>query len=108
MTIDLSQDVLRGTSPRLWVVRHGEYPAGTIEHGRYYTALDTSGDVVARCDTLRDAWEALCGDGRPRTASVAAPVAVERPQRARWIAGASLVCAPLLALGELLLLVSRP
>jgi hypothetical protein len=102
MTIDQSELVLHATSERLWVARSGAYPAGTIEHGRRYTALDLNGDVVARCSTLQAAWEALSSGGARCVARQ------ERGSRlARWAAAVTTVGAPVVLLGGVLALVVR-
>jgi hypothetical protein len=49
----------------LWVGATDEGPVGTIEHGRRFSAIDTSGSVVARCRDLSTAQAALAGLARP-------------------------------------------
>jgi hypothetical protein len=46
----------------LWAGSSGEGPVGTIERGRRFSAIDTSGEVIARCRDLRTAQAVLAGD----------------------------------------------
>jgi hypothetical protein len=47
----------------LWVGATDEGPVGTIEHGRRFSAIDTSGSVIARCRDLTTAQAVLAGRG---------------------------------------------
>jgi hypothetical protein len=98
MVNERSDVVLRATSKHLWVARRGDYPVGMIEQGRRYTATDLDGEVIARCRTLQDAWEAL--------ASVLPPEPEPEPEagrpQSRWWAGAACVLGtPVALLGAL-------
>jgi hypothetical protein len=102
VNIDHSEIVLRATSEHLWVARSGAYPAGTIEQGRRYTALDLNGDVVARCTSLQGASEALSSGGA-RCAGRSEAGA----RMARRGASVGAIGAPVVMLGALLALFIR-
>lgn len=103
MVVDTDEVVLRATSRHLWVARCGQYPAGTIEEGRRYTALDLDGAVVARCRTLQAAGEALAGSAAPRP-EAEPPIS----GRSTWWAGAAgVVGTPVVLLGAALSLLTQ-
>jgi hypothetical protein len=56
---DCDRVAWRRLSDYLWVGTSDDGPVGTIEHGRRFYAIDTSGSVVARCSDLATAQAAL-------------------------------------------------
>ena len=65
----------------LWAGAADDGPVGTIEHGRRYSAIDTSGCVVARCRDLPTAQAALADLARSGDAGAADRQHTDRPRR---------------------------